>query len=85
MKGFLFGFGIGVAIGVLFAPMSGEETRNNLTERAGDLADSARETFESNRDRVRSAVSTIRTQAERFTGGNAGATNTPATGTEGNL
>lgn len=83
MKGFLFGFGIGVAIGVLFAPMSGEETRNNLTERAGDLADSARETFEANRDRVRSAVSTIRTQAERFTG-NAG-TNTPATGTEGNM
>jgi len=42
MKSFLAGLGIGIGLGVLFAPMSGEETRNNLTQRAGDLADSAR-------------------------------------------
>jgi gas vesicle protein len=36
---FLLGLGIGVAAGVLWAPRSGEETRQILAERAGDGAD----------------------------------------------
>ena len=44
MKAFLFGLGLGIGLGVLFAPMSGQEARDNLTERANDLASSARET-----------------------------------------
>ena len=43
MKSFLAGLGIGIGLGILFAPMSGEETRDNLTQRASDLADSARD------------------------------------------
>ena len=31
MKSFLIGLGLGVGLGILFAPMSGEETRNNLS------------------------------------------------------
>jgi hypothetical protein len=40
--------------------MSGEETRDNLTQRAGDIADQARDTFEQGRERIRSSVSAIR-------------------------
>ena len=72
MKSFLAGLGIGIGLGILFAPMSGEDTRNNLTQRASDLADSARDLVEQGRERVRSTVSAIRGQAE-------------ATGTERNL
>jgi gas vesicle protein len=68
MKSFLVGLGLGVGLGILFAPMSGEETRNNLSDRANDLASSARETYEQNRDRVQRGVETIRGTAERAMG-----------------
>ena len=66
MKSFLAGLGIGIGLGILFAPMSGEETRNNLTQKASDLAGSARDLVEQGRDRVRSTVSAIRGQADRL-------------------
>lgn len=68
MKSFLMGLGLGFGLGILFAPMSGEETRNNLSERANDLASSARETYEQNRDRVQRGVENIRGTAERAMG-----------------
>jgi gas vesicle protein len=85
MKGFLFGLGLGMGLGILFAPMSGEETRNNLAERANDLANSARETYEQNRDRVNRGVESIRGTAERAMGQVRSATNEGMrpTGTEG--
>lgn len=79
MKSFLFGLGLGIGLGVLFAPTSGEETRNNLSDRANDLANSARETFEQNRDRVSRGVEQIRTTAERAMN------NVRSTGTEGSI
>jgi len=68
MKSFLVGLGLGIGLGILFAPMSGEETRNNLADRANDLASSARETYEQNRDRVQRGVENIRSTAERAMG-----------------
>jgi gas vesicle protein len=65
MKSFLVGLGVGVGLGLLFAPMSGEETRVNLADRASDLANSARDTYEQGRDRVQRGVETIRGTAER--------------------
>jgi gas vesicle protein len=53
MKAFFFGLGIGVALGVLFAPMSGEETRSSLRERAEDLGDNARQLAEQAREQAR--------------------------------
>jgi gas vesicle protein len=81
MKGFLFGLGLGIGLGVLFAPMSGEETRNNLSERANDLASNARESYNQNRDRLQKGVEAIRGTAERAM--NQGTRNEPATGTTG--
>lgn len=63
MKAFLFGLGLGIGLGVLFAPMSGEQTRDNLAQRAGDLADSARETFEQGRERVQRGIGAIRSMS----------------------
>lgn len=68
MKGFLIGLGIGVGLGVLFAPMSGEETRNNISQRANDLADTAREAYESNKDRLSKGVEQIRSGAKNVMG-----------------
>jgi len=68
MKSFLAGLGIGVGLGILFAPMSGEDTRSNLTQRASDLADSARGLVDQGRERVKTTVSAIRGQAERAAG-----------------
>ena len=67
MKAFLFGLGLGIGLGVLFAPMSGEEARDNIAGRATDLAssakqtiDSARQTIEHGRERLRSSIGTVR-------------------------
>jgi gas vesicle protein len=68
MKSFLFGLGLGMGLGILFAPMSGEATRNNLSERASDMANSARESYQQGRDRVQRGVETIRSTAGRAVG-----------------
>lgn len=47
---FLFGLGMGVAIGVLFAPKSGEETRELLKSKAGEGAEYLRRRTEEARD-----------------------------------
>jgi gas vesicle protein len=65
MKSFLLGLGVGIGLGVLFAPMSGEETRNRLSETAGDLADSARQSVEQGRDQMQRGVSAIRNATDR--------------------
>jgi gas vesicle protein len=75
MKSFLVGLGIGLGLGILFAPMSGEETRNSLAQRASDLADSARDTLQQGRERVRAGITAIRDAAQN-------ATQQPRTGTE---
>jgi gas vesicle protein len=41
MKSFLVGLGVGVGLGVLFAPGRGEETRRDLGERLNSVAEDA--------------------------------------------
>jgi gas vesicle protein len=76
MKSFLIGLSVGIGLGVLFAPMSGEDTRENLSERANDLANSARESYEQGRDRIQRGVEQVKSTAGR-------AMSQVRTGTEG--
>jgi gas vesicle protein len=81
MKSFLIGLGMGIGLGILFAPTSGEETRNTLQDRATDLANSARKTIEQGREKIQRGVSTIRDEVHSATATESGVrTGTGATG-----
>ena len=53
---FFLGLGVGVAAGLLFAPKSGEETREFLRSRAGDGADFLKKRGEDLRDQASDLV-----------------------------
>lgn len=53
---FAFGFGVGLAIGVLFAPKSGEETRQLLLTKAGEGKDYLKRRFEAAKESAGEAV-----------------------------
>jgi gas vesicle protein len=50
--GLLVGMAAGVAIGLLYAPRRGEEMRELVRERASDVGEKAKETFNKIRGRV---------------------------------
>ena len=58
---FLFGLGMGVAIGVLFAPQSGKETREVLRSKANEGRDYLRRKGEE----VRDSTSELRTRVRK--------------------
>jgi gas vesicle protein len=53
---FFLGLGVGVAVGLLFAPKSGEETRALIKSKAGDGADYLRKRSEELRDNAGNLV-----------------------------
>jgi gas vesicle protein len=58
---FLFGLGMGVAIGVLFAPQSGKETRETLRVKANEGRDYLRRKGEE----VRESAGELRTRVRK--------------------
>ena len=53
---FFLGLGLGVAVGVLFAPKSGEETREYIRSKAGESADYVRRRGTDLRDAAEDAI-----------------------------
>jgi gas vesicle protein len=60
---FLLGLGIGVAAGVLWAPRSGEETRQYLSDRAGEGAEYVRGQAEQGKQYLREQTDTLKGSA----------------------
>jgi gas vesicle protein len=62
---FFLGLGVGVAVGVLFAPKSGEETRELLRTKAGESADLLKRRSEELRETASEYVDKGRTAVKR--------------------
>jgi len=60
MKTFLAGLGLGFGIGVLFAPMRGDDMREMIAARASELGDTARGTSEQVRGKAQDVATAIR-------------------------
>ena len=56
MKSFLTGLGIGVGLGIVFAPTSGETTRRKVRERFTGLADGLQQKVDKAKDVVQETV-----------------------------
>jgi gas vesicle protein len=67
---FVLGFGIGVAVGILFAPQSGEETRSLLKSKAGEgkeyLKQRGEKLYESAGELVEKGKSAVARQREQL-------------------
>jgi gas vesicle protein len=60
---FLLGLGIGVAAGILWAPRSGEETRQLIADKAGEGADYLKARAQEGTDYVRQRTEDLRQSA----------------------
>lgn len=60
LKGLIFGGLVGVAIGILFAPKSGKETREDLAVKADEFISKAKEELEKNRGDYEAALERIK-------------------------
>jgi len=63
---FLLGLGIGVAAGILWAPRSGEETRQLLADKAGDSADYLRSRAQDGTEYVKNRADDVKQSASEL-------------------
>jgi gas vesicle protein len=61
---FLAGAAVGSALGMLFAPDKGSETRRRIGEKGNELADSLKDRFNEAVEGVKQKVSTLKKTAE---------------------
>jgi gas vesicle protein len=62
--GFIAGAAVGAAIGILFAPDKGTETRRKISEQTNDLADNIKGKFTDLVDGVKEKFSSLKGDAE---------------------
>jgi hypothetical protein len=79
LMGLLAGTVLGAGLGMLFAPKAGSELRNQLSEQAGRLRNTAGDTYQQATDRVSQMVEKGREAYERARGGNVGASSPAGT------
>ncbi len=61
---FVRGMMIGAALALLFAPHSGQETRDMLTQKSGELKDKAMDMANETRDRAQNVISDARNKIQ---------------------
>jgi len=65
-KGLLFGTALGAIAGILFAPKSGEETREDIKKLAVDIKDKAEDLYNDARREVEKKVQQIKKAGEKI-------------------
>ncbi len=64
LLGFVAGAAVGAALGILFAPDKGAETRRKISEQSNDLADNLKGKFTDLVDGVKEKFSNVKDEAE---------------------
>ena len=65
VTGLLFGAAVGAALGIIFAPRAGADTRRQLAESGKNLRENAMKTYDQARDGANAAVSKARDAYDR--------------------
>ena len=66
MGAILIGAAIGGALGILFAPDKGSETRKKISKKGNDLTDAVKEKFDAIVDKFKKEVEDVKDQASDF-------------------
>lgn len=66
MGAIMIGAAIGGALGILFAPDKGSETRRKISKKGNDLTDAVKEKFDAIVDKFKKEVEEVQDQANDF-------------------